>query len=149
MKLEDKDHKEPRKKAKMRSHKSNTNRNRTPKVIEKTQKYNRKQNVVSSDSSHRSENPRNKLSVVDDVQPEPKSITNPSTRAKVIQFDVTKKDSNTDTFRMGRLRSNHEQTITHIDKPKNSDVCLIDKHNITSGWQSKKKTTDITIIHLV
>ena len=108
--LEDEERKEPRNKDRVRS-KSNKIRKRTPKVSERTKKRKRKYSVVSSDSAHGSENTRNRSSVINNVQPEPKSILNPSKRAKLVQFDNTNKDDNTDNFRTARLRSNHDQSF--------------------------------------
>ena len=88
--MKDKKHEEPRKKAHKRP-KRKTSRNRTPQVTEKTKKRKRKQSIVSSDYAYGSENTRNTSYVTDDVQPEPKSILNPSKRAGVIQFDDTKR----------------------------------------------------------
>ena len=89
MKLEDKEHEEPRRKACKRPHKSNNSWNRNPKVTEKTKKRKRKQSVISFDSAHGLENTRNTSSGTNDMQPEPKSIHNPSKQAKIIQFDDT------------------------------------------------------------
>ena len=117
---EDKEHKEDeetRKKAR-KSSKSSKSRKKTPKVTEKTKKRKRKQSVVASKSSHGSENTNNRSLVIDDVQPEPKSILNISKRAKVIEFNDTKKDDRTDNFKTGRLRSNHDQYIQLTGKIK-------------------------------
>ena len=55
-------------------------------------------------------------------------------------MDDTQKDDRADNFRTGRLRSNHEQSIQHTGKIKNSDDYLSDKCYITSGCKSKIKT---------
>ena len=56
-------------------------------------------------------NIRNRSSVINNVQSEPKSILNPSKWAKVVQFDDTNKYDCTDNFRTTRLRSNHDQSV--------------------------------------
>jgi len=113
MKLEEE---EPRKKVHKRPHKSNVNWNMTPKVTAETKKYKKKQSIVSSDSTHGSQNTGKKSYVADDVQPQPKSIRNCSKRAKVIQSNNAQKDDYTDNFRRRRLRSNHEQSVQYTGK---------------------------------
>ena len=108
--FEDKERKAPHNNARRRF-KSKKIQKRTPKVLEKTKKRKRKHSVISPDSVNSSENTRNRLSVIDNVQPESKSILNPSKRAKVVQFDDTNKDDRTDNFRTARLRYNYDQCI--------------------------------------
>ena len=71
------------------------------------------------------------------MQPEPKSILNPSKRAKFVKFDNTNKDGYADNFRTARLRSNHDQSIQVTGKTKNSNDYLSAKqHHLSFGLKS-------------
>ena len=68
------------------------------------------------------------------MQPEPKSILNPSKRAKAIKFDDTNNDDRTDKCRTARLRSNHDQSVQLTGKTKYSDNYLSDmQHRLSFG----------------
>ena len=103
------DAKQPRNKA-SRSSKISKSRSRNPKILDKKKKRKKKYIEVSSNSVYGEQNSSKRSPIVDNVQPEPKSILNPSKRGKVITFDDRRKNYVREIFSAGRFSSNNDQT---------------------------------------
>ena len=74
-----------------RSSKISRSSTRNPKVSENNNKRKRKYSVGSSKYVHGEQNTRNRSSVIDNVQLEPKSILNPSKRTKPLNLTTPEK----------------------------------------------------------